>query len=124
MPGFLFKGITMSVFDIHWPVIIKYDDDDELGYVIDQQQWDEDTELHQFQFDGSDVLIDSSGQVYGLSMIENSISINTTDEIKTLEEILGLVKAHAAQAGSCCVAKLYAPSIDEAFKIVRSTLQN
>lgn len=124
MPGFLFKGITMSELNIHWPAIIKYDDDDELGYVVDQQQWEQDTGLHQFQFDGSDVLIDSLGQVYSLTMIENSVSINTTGEIKNLEEILGLVKAHAAQAGSCCVAKLYAPSIDEAFKIAKSTLSD
>ena len=124
MPGFLFKGITMSELDIIWPAIIKYDDDDELGYVVDQQQWNQATGLHQFQFDGSDVLIDSSGQVYSLTMIENSVSINTTGEIKNLKEILGLVKAHAAQAGSCCVAKLYAPSIYEAFKIVKSTLND
>jgi hypothetical protein len=37
-----------------------------------------------------------------------------------LLEILGLIKAHAAQKGSCCAAKLYAPTIREAFKIVES----
>ena len=48
----------------------------------------------------------------------------TAFDTTNLEEILGLVKAHAAQAGSCCVAKLYAPSIDEAFKIAKSTLND
>jgi hypothetical protein len=38
-----------------------------------------------------------------------------------LTELLGMVKAHAAQSGSCCVAKLYAPTITEAFKIVKDT---
>jgi hypothetical protein len=37
-----------------------------------------------------------------------------------LQEILGLIKAHAAQKGSCCVAKLYAPTIVDAFKMVES----
>ena len=39
---------------------------------------------------------------------------------KLLQEILGLVKAHAAQQGFCCVAKLYALSIVETLKIVES----
>jgi predicted acylesterase/phospholipase RssA len=37
-----------------------------------------------------------------------------------LQVILGLIKAHAAQKGSCCVAKLYAPTIADAFKIIES----
>lgn len=114
----------MTELNIHWPAIVKYDDDDELGYAVNQQQWDKDNNLPHIKDDGSDILIDSSGKVFRLMFIENNIVINATNEIKTLEEILGLVKGHAAQAGSCCVAKLYAPSISESFKIVASTLDH
>ena len=37
-----------------------------------------------------------------------------------LHELLDLVKAHAANTGSCCAARLYAPDYPEAMKIVAS----
>jgi len=40
--------------------------------------------------------------------------------VMALNDFLGLVKAHAAQGGSCCVAKLHAPSIADAMAIVAS----
>lgn len=106
---------------VNWPGIIKYADDAELVYVSDQSEWDKDTDLHYFENDESDYLIDSSGNIYTLikrghgyvKPEANGVSIS-------LNEILGLVKAHAAQKGSCCVSKLYAPTISDAIKIVES----
>ena len=91
-----------------WPCIIKHANDPELSYVSSQH------ELQSTDFEASDKLIDASGAIYQPGII-------ATGEILTLTDILGLVKAHAAQSGSCCVAKLYAPSITEAFKIVEAT---
>ena len=38
----------------------------------------------------------------------------------SLEQVLGLVKAHTAQTGACCVAKLYAPTIKDALEMLRA----
>jgi len=106
---------------INWPGIIKHSDDAELIYVSDQSEWDNDTDLHNFEYDESDYLIDVTGHIFGLTTGENNcVKPQFRDESMVLEDILGLVKAHASQKGSCCVAKLFAPTIVDAFKIVES----
>lgn len=106
---------------VNWPAIIKHADDAELTYVKDQAEWDNDADVHFFEYDDSDCLIDVSGQIFSLSSRENrQVKPVPRGESMPLHDILGLVKAHAAQRGSCCVAKLYAPTINEAFKIVQS----
>ena len=106
---------------VNWPGIIKHSDDAELTYVNDQKEWDSDVDLHHFEYDDSDYLIDSSGKTFSLTTRKNKHVIPVPrGESITLEDILGLIKAHAAQKGSCCVAKLYAPTINEAFNIVKS----
>jgi len=106
---------------INWPAIIKHSGDDELIYINDQEQWDAEIELHSVEYIVTDCLIDSAGHVFELTNRKDGI-VKPKDNADVLElkVILGLVKAHAAQSGSCCVAKLYAPTIGEAFKIVES----
>lgn len=108
-----------------WPAIIKYPDDAELHYVNSQAEWNSDAGLHAFNYDEADYLIDSVGNTFTLTRrINNVVQPELTNAPKPLEEILGLVKGHASQMGSCCVSKLYAPSISEAFKIVESLSDN
>lgn len=106
---------------ICWPSIVKQSDDAELVYISNQAEWDKDTDLHDFEYDKSDFLIDSMGKVFDLTARENGyVKPEPSGDAMTLPEVLGLIKAHAAQKGSCCVAKLYAPTMEEAFKIVAS----
>jgi hypothetical protein len=106
---------------VKWPGIIKHSDDAELIYVSDQDEWDNDADLHYFEYDESDYLIGSNGETYRLDKRKNKYVVpESRGTTMTLQNILGLVKAHAAQRGSCCVAKLYAPTIIDAFKIVES----
>lgn len=106
---------------VNWPGIIKHADDAELIYISDQAEWDSDSHVHLFEYDDSDFLVDSSGQIFSLTTRENKqVKPLPRGEFISLKDLLGLVKAHAAQAGSCCVAKLYAPTITEALKIVAS----
>jgi hypothetical protein len=106
---------------VNWPGIIKHSDDAELIYVSDQTEWDNDADLYYSKYDESDYLIDSSGNIFTLTTKENNyVNPEPDGNSMALYEILGLIKAHAAQKGSCCVAKLYAPTIIEAFKIVES----
>ncbi|MEN8712467.1 MAG: DUF4144 family protein [Arenicellales bacterium] len=104
-----------------WPGIIKYSSDAELTYVCDQAAWDNDTDLHHFDFDVSDYLIDSTGNLFSLTRREGKlVKPEPSGRSMTLDDILDIVRAHAAQKGSCCIAKIYAPTIEEAFKIVAS----
>lgn len=106
---------------INWPAIIKHADDEELIYIGNKNEWDGDTDIHSFEYHESDYLIDSSGEIYSLSSSQNSyVKPEPRGESISLQKLLGLVKAHAAQQGSCCVAKLYAPTIKDALKIVES----
>ena len=106
---------------INWPAIIKHAGDDELIYIADQGQWDAETELHGFEYIVTDCLIDSSGHVFDLTNKENGfVKPQANEDVLELKLVLGLVKAHAAQSGSCCVAKLYAPTIRDAYRIVES----
>jgi len=106
---------------LNWPGIIKHSGDAELTYVSGQTEWDNDADLHYFEFDESDCLIDSTGNIFNLAKRDNKyVKPEPSGKSMTLDEILGLIKAHAVHKGSCCVAKLYAPTIDEAFRIVAS----
>jgi len=106
---------------VNWPAIVRHFDDAELIYVSDQTAWNCHAELHGFDYDDTDFLIDSSGNIFSLTNRENEyVKPEPNGSAMTLSEVLGLIKAHAAQNGSCCVAKLYAPTIRQAFKIVES----
>ena len=106
---------------VNWPGILIHSGDAELVYVGDQAEWDNDAELHAFEYDESDCLVDASGKIFSLIARENNIVKPSSSGVSMeLQEILGLIKAHAAQKGSCCVAKLYAPTIVDAFKMVQS----
>lgn len=104
-----------------WPAIIKYPGDAELFYIDSQAQWNSDAGLHSLNYDETDYLIDSAGNTFTLTQrIDNVVQPEYLNESMPLDEILSLVKAHASQTGACCVAKLYAPSISDAFKMVKS----
>ncbi|MCW9047111.1 MAG: DUF4144 domain-containing protein [Gammaproteobacteria bacterium] len=106
---------------INWPAVIKHSDDAELIHVRGQAQWDDDADLNSFDYNEADYLIDSSGYAFDITnKVEGIVRPRASGLVIDLKSILGLVKAHAAQSGSCCVAKLYAPTIEEAYKIVES----
>lgn len=111
----------MSTILVNWPGIVKHEGDAELVYVLDQSEWDHSTDLHTFEYEEADHLVDSSGNIFSLThRIDNHVIPEATGKNMPVNEVLGLVKAHASQAGSCCVAKLYTPSVSDALEIVRS----
>jgi len=106
---------------VNWPAIIKHSGDAELIYIRDETEWSNDADLQSVEYDETDYLIDSSGNLFTLTNRKNNhVHPEPTGNSIVLHDLLGLIKAHAAQQGSCCVAKLYAPTIIEAFKIVES----
>jgi hypothetical protein len=104
---------------ITWPAIIKYSGDAELAYIGTQAEWDADAHLHGFRVEQTDVLIDSNGEIYALSTVVNGTVLpEPTGKLASLEQVVELVRAHASQLGSCCVAKFSASSVREALRSV------
>ena len=101
---------------INWPAVIKHENDPELTYLQSDRDWQHYLEQ---EADLSDSVVDSSGRIFRLTT-DSDATGNTEKGIMDLHDFLGLVKAHAAHKGSCCVAKLYAPDYAEAFKIIAS----
>lgn len=106
---------------ISWPAVFKYADDPELDYYEDLEALEKEMlQTHLTNLAGG-YLLDSNGEVYTVSAIHNGKpELLGTGRSKTLEQVLGLVKAHAAHADHCCVAKLWAPTIPEALQIIHS----
>ena len=104
---------------VNWPGVVLHDGDPELVYVAGLADWERDAGTPAAGYAASDCLIDASGSVFTLTaQTGQRIVLQPRGDSKSLVEMLGLVKAHAAQAGSCCVAKLYAPTIADALAIV------
>ena len=100
---------------IHWPAIIQYASHAELGYVPDQRAWESDPHLQRHAWQPADRLIDSRGNMHALR--QGTLPQPTSHSV-ALDELLHIIRAHAAQAGLCCTAKLSAPSIAEAVHLV------
>lgn len=110
--------MTDPAISVQWPAILKQGDDPELLYITDQQHWIDYRADPIWHCSDNDYLVDVSGAVYTLPAEKPALELRRQYPDLTLNDILGLVKAHAAQAGSCCVAKLYAPSIRDAFRLI------
>jgi hypothetical protein len=106
---------------IRWPGIVSMAGDAELMYVADQCDWDDENGPCHSVYAEDDYLLDASGQVCRLTKtVAGRVIPEATAKNRTLIEVLELVKAHAAQSGCCCVAKLYAASIRQAIELVKS----
>lgn len=105
---------------ITWPVIIKHDGEDELIYVKSLSDWQADEEMLLYIFTERDVLIDSKGKVFSLPLLQKNI--HSEDYLATcnLDNVIELLKAHAAIMGQCCVEKIQTNSIADAIELVAS----
>ena len=102
---------------IRYPAIIRHGGDPELTYLPDSEALDM---LDSRDVSTEDYLIDSDGRMFSLISDDSGLKAEMLAEVMPLHELLGLVRAHAANTGSCCVAKMYAPTIEEAIKIIAS----
>ncbi len=110
---------------ITWPAIIKYSDDNELNFLSDLSEWNGDADLHYFEYDPSDILIDSAGVIHHLNQRDNGLIIPTsTGEIIDLKAAIAMVQAHFSAMGSCCSAKLSARSVAELIELVAMAHDN
>lgn len=96
---------------ILWPAIIHHAGQAELTYIKDESQWLAHVQAPQ-HFHAQDRLVDSTGHAYSLA----TGSPKLTGKTVNLDELLNLIRAHAAEAGQCCVAKFSAASIPQAIR--------
>jgi len=107
---------------IIWPAILKYKGEHELAYIPSQSDWDSDADLHVFAYEIDDQLIDSQGFIYSLNYRKNNrVMPEQTNRSLPLSDVCELIKAHLSEQGSCCVSKLFAPSIEEAIAMMHSS---
>lgn len=106
---------------INWPAVLQYRGDNELVFIAEQSQWDNDDELSGGRYDADDRLIDSTGRIFRPS--EKAAGFVSTEQVLSLDEVVELVRLHMSEAGLCCIAKFSAASIAEAVVMV-STLSH
>lgn len=105
---------------ITWPVIIKHDGEDELIYLNSLHDWQNDEEMLLYIFTERDVLIDSLGKVFSLPQLQLDIHCEQYLAVASVENVLELLRAHAALLGECCIAKMHTTSVAEAIELVGS----
>jgi hypothetical protein len=106
---------------INWPAIIKFDGDAELIYIHDETDWAHNADSDHSRYQPGDTLIDSRGRLYPLSATVNDRALPEPASGKlSQEDIITLVREHAAQAGNCCIEKISAPSIKDVIELVKS----
>lgn len=107
--------------NIHWPAIVHYENDPELEYLENSAAWNQTIATSTNAFETNDSLIDSEGQLFSCQQLAQAKD-GTTEPSETLplKSVLGLVKAHLADCGSCCVAKTYAPTIKDAIRMLKN----
>lgn len=103
-----------------WPAFIQFHGDDELHFIGSQHAWEQDTQLSQAPFHPDDRLVDAEGRLFSLQRdVEGHVSCAPINGRLSLDEVLQLVRRHAAQDGACCVAKLSADSIADAIAMLQ-----
>jgi hypothetical protein len=112
----------MNALPIHWPAVIRYGDDRELGYVSSEHEWMVDASHHAY-VTGRDYMVDSSGVIFDLAFdtVTREAIINETGRVIDLDSFERLLKGHLEVMNHCCISKLSVSSIAEAMALIESS---
>jgi hypothetical protein len=117
------KQITMQ--QIHWPAILQFDQDDELMYLVNYQDWLGFICANQFTVHAEDKLIDNAGHVYSIqkhppqdpSVAELPVLVKLSQDMSVLQ-LLPLVRQYGQFQGHCCSAKIVFTTIEQGIATV------
>ncbi|AZG72035.1 DUF4144 domain-containing protein [Shewanella livingstonensis] len=107
---------------VHWPAILKFDQDDELMYLANKQDWLSFICANQFTLQTSDKLIDSVGHAYTIQTHAQQSSNTCVAELPSLVkqsqdvsvlQLLPLVRQYGQFQGHCCSAKIVFTTIEQ-----------
>lgn len=110
---------------IAWPVVIRFYHDDELLFVSDENEWEQDPARLVHSYGENDTVIDCEGRVYALSSdgSDKFAHIRDTGEKMLLDEFADVIKRHVSALGECCAAKLDIDSFHQGILMVGQTDQ-
>lgn len=114
---------------IHWPAILQFDQDDELMYLANQQDWLSFICANQYNVCFQDKLIDSSGSIFLINKPLNSKACaeqnvaqlpNLVKQAQpiSLLQMLTIVRHYGQFQGHCCSAKIMFTSIEQGINTV------
>ena len=110
------KAVTIrAAVSITWPAFIRHGHCDELEFIATETQWRSTHAAKQYLPD--DLLVDSTGNCFQLSA-QGTAEVLLSLPPLSLDEVLCLVRSHAALCGQCCVSKMGAPDIASAVALV------
>ena len=113
------NGFSNSTGRPALPACVRFHGDDELHFIGTQDTWQQDVQLSRGKIHPDDRLIDADGHLYKLERdTDGHLRCRRVPGSLSLQEVLQLVRRHAAQDGACCVAKLSAASIAEAIAML------
>ncbi|CZF82872.1 hypothetical protein GCE9029_03493 [Grimontia celer] len=95
-----------------WPAILKLDGDDELLFIANQSQFED--EATDMIFSDEDILIDSEGASFLLSMANRQISLVPHTKHFNAIEASALIQAHEFCKAEVCLTKIQFPTVREA----------
>jgi len=113
---------------IQWPAILQFDQDDELMYLANYQDWLSFICANQFTVCVRDKLIDSAGYIYHIETAEQVDASNNNvaqlpylvkqDRLMNLLQMLPLVRQFGQFQGHCCSAKIIFTTIEQGIATV------
>ena len=109
---------------IIWPAVIRFNGDDELSFIFDQNEWNADADLYFHSYAEGDEFIDSQGKIYDLAFneINKVVELNDTGRLISIREFEQLVKRHMVQLNQCCISKFQLASYQEGMMIIRQAI--
>lgn len=108
--------IDMLPITPQWPALIQHQGDAELEYIPHAEAFDT---WQRYPISTPAIMIDAAGLAFDLG---NGNHLQPRS-IVSLEEILSLIRAHAALEGICCTTKLGASDIPSAMALLASLVQ-
>lgn len=108
---------------ISWPAIIKFKGEDELLYILDENEWAIDPDLHCHPYDDGDTLIDSDGRMYSIpyNSKESRVEIQASEEIISIQDFESLILNHLVVLNQCCVSKMSILTFKQGMLLVEKT---
>jgi hypothetical protein len=113
---------------IHWPAILQFDQDDELMYLADYQDWLSFICANQFTVCLQDKLIDTAGYIYHIETAKqvDASNINVTqrpylvkqEQLMNLVQLLPIVRQFGQFQGHCCSAKIIFTTVEQGIATV------
>jgi len=98
-----------------WPAIIKYEAGDEVIYISDEDEWNNDALLSGFSYGDGDTLIDATGAVHELPYDTGKKKTQIKDASRKMElaEFSEVVQSHLKAVGQTAVApKTFAEGLE------------